>query len=195
MQDATKAPVGLQLDGTGFLNPRVRAPGRAGPCWPTALRRGNLPLPATTNRLTGRSAKVRSRLVGKIHNGRYIVIRHFVRGSVSGNMTRLEKQSSKNNPPGIHFVEEEFSMTEVARPLYRVCLMVVFAAAVLTSGCSKKPGISGTPPPATAAPSSPTITLSADPTSINKGDSSTLHWSSTNATQLTIAPDVGAVAP
>jgi peptidoglycan-associated lipoprotein len=39
------------------------------------------------------------------------------------------------------------------------------------------------------------VTLTADPTSINKGESSTLHWSSTNATQLTIAPEVGAVAP
>jgi peptidoglycan-associated lipoprotein len=39
------------------------------------------------------------------------------------------------------------------------------------------------------------VTLQASPTSINKGDSSTLSWSSTNATQLTIAPEVGAVAP
>src|ERR1700746_365098 len=86
-------------------------------------------------------------------------------------------------------------MTEVARPFYRICLTVAFAAAVLAAGCSKKPAISGTPPPPTAAPSTPTVTLTADPTSINKGDSATLHWSSTNATNLTIAPDVGAVAP
>ena len=86
-------------------------------------------------------------------------------------------------------------MTEVARPFYRVCLTVAFAAAVLAAGCSKKPVISGTPPPPTAAPSTPTVTLTADPTSVNKGDSATLHWSSTNATQLTIAPEVGAVAP
>jgi peptidoglycan-associated lipoprotein len=85
-------------------------------------------------------------------------------------------------------------MTEVARPLYRACLMVVFAAALFTAGCAKKPVISGTPPPPTAAPSTPTVTLTAEPTSINKGDSATLHWSSTNATQLTIAPEVGAVA-
>src|SRR5260370_29517893 len=86
-------------------------------------------------------------------------------------------------------------MTEVARPLYRACLTVAFAAAVLTAGRSKKPVISGNPPPPAAAPSTPTVTLTADPTSINKGESSTLHWSSTNATQLTIAPHVGAVAP
>jgi peptidoglycan-associated lipoprotein len=86
-------------------------------------------------------------------------------------------------------------MTEVARPFYRACLTVAFAAVVLTAGCSKKPVISGTPPPPAAPPSTPTVTLTADPTSINKGEFSTLHWSSTNATQLTIAPDVGAVAP
>src|SRR5229473_149791 len=31
------------------------------------------------------------------------------------------------------------------------------------------------------------------PATINKGDSSTLSWNSTDATQLSIAPDVGAV--
>lgn len=90
-------------------------------------------------------------------------------------------------------------MTEVARPLYkqmcRACLLIAFAAAALTVGCSKKP-VTSTPPPAPAAPPArPTVTLTADPTSINKGESATLRWSSTNATQLTIAPEVGAVAP
>jgi peptidoglycan-associated lipoprotein len=37
------------------------------------------------------------------------------------------------------------------------------------------------------------VTLQADPSSINKGDTATLSWSSTNATQLTITPDVGQV--
>jgi len=37
------------------------------------------------------------------------------------------------------------------------------------------------------------VTLQANPTSINKGESSTLSWTSTDATQLTIAPEVGAV--
>jgi peptidoglycan-associated lipoprotein len=39
------------------------------------------------------------------------------------------------------------------------------------------------------------VTLQANPTTINKGDATTLSWSSTNATQLTISPEVGAVAP
>src|SRR5215470_2995070 len=86
-------------------------------------------------------------------------------------------------------------MTEVARPLYRVCITLAFAAAVLTTGCSKKPiathEATPTPPPAAR----PTVTLTANPTTINKGESVTLNWSSTNATQLTISPEVGAVAP
>jgi peptidoglycan-associated lipoprotein len=86
-------------------------------------------------------------------------------------------------------------MSEVARPFYRACVLTAFAAAVLTVGCSKKP-VAQTPPASTPPPpSQPTVTLQADPTSINKGDTSTLRWSSTNATQLTISPEVGTVAP
>jgi peptidoglycan-associated lipoprotein len=65
---------------------------------------------------------------------------------------------------------------------------------MITAGC-KKP-IKETPPTAPPpAAARPTVTLQANPTSLNKGDSTTLSWSSTNATQLTIAPEVGAVAP
>ena len=86
-------------------------------------------------------------------------------------------------------------MTVVSRPLYRALLVAGLVATVFTAGCKKKP-VATTPPPAAApapAPAQPTVTLSADPTSINKGDSSTLSWTSTNATQLTIAPEVGTV--
>jgi peptidoglycan-associated lipoprotein len=86
-------------------------------------------------------------------------------------------------------------MTVVSRPLYRALLVAGLVATVFTAGCKKKP-VPATPPPAPApapAPAQPTVTLSADPTSINKGDSSTLSWTSTNATQLTIAPEVGTV--
>ena len=86
-------------------------------------------------------------------------------------------------------------MSEVARPFYRACVLTAFAAAALAVGCSKKP-VAQAPPAATPPPpSQPTVTLQADPTSINKGDTSTLRWSSTNATQLTISPEVGTVAP
>jgi peptidoglycan-associated lipoprotein len=90
-------------------------------------------------------------------------------------------------------------MTEVARPfyrqMYRAGLVLAFAAAALTVGCSKKPVVSHEPPAPAAPAARPTVTLTANPTSINKGDTVTLSWSSTNATQLTISPEVGAVAP
>ena len=44
-------------------------------------------------------------------------------------------------------------------------------------------------------PASPNVALSASPASAQAGQTVTLTWSSTNATQLTIAPDVGTVAP
>src|SRR5258706_14696206 len=87
------------------------------------------------------------------------------------------------------------AMTVVSRPLYRAVLVEGLVATVFTAGCKKKP-VARTPPHAPApapAPAQPTVTLSADPTSISKGDSSTLSWTSTNATQLTIAPEVGTV--
>lgn len=86
-------------------------------------------------------------------------------------------------------------MTEVARPFYRACLTLAFAAAALTAGCSKKPIATHEAPPPPPPAARPTVTLTATPTSINKGEAATLNWSSTNATQLTISPEVGAVAP
>jgi peptidoglycan-associated lipoprotein len=85
-------------------------------------------------------------------------------------------------------------MKKVSGPLFRAVLLTACAAALITAGC-KKP-VKETPPPAqTPPPARPTVTLQANPTSLNKGDATTLSWSSTNATQLSIAPEVGAVAP
>ena len=86
-------------------------------------------------------------------------------------------------------------MTEVARPFYRTCLIFAFAAAALTAGCGKKKPIARAPENTAPPASRPTVTLTANPTTINKGETVTLNWSSTNATQLTITPEVGAVAP
>src|SRR6267378_3581075 len=86
-------------------------------------------------------------------------------------------------------------MKKVSGPLFRVGLVTACVAALFAAGCAKpKPQ----PPPAQTAappPARPTVTLQANPTSLNKGDATTLSWSSTNATQLTIYPEVGAVAP
>jgi peptidoglycan-associated lipoprotein len=85
-------------------------------------------------------------------------------------------------------------MNLASRSLNRAGLLVMLAAAVFTVGCRPKPKPQPpTPPPQPPAAARPTVTLQASPTSINKGESVTLNWNSTDATQLTIAPDVGAV--
>ncbi len=85
-------------------------------------------------------------------------------------------------------------MTLASRSFRSSLIVAVGLAAVLTFGCKKppkaQPPAPAPPPPPAAAP---TVTLSANPASINKGDASTLSWTSTNATSVSIAPEVGAV--
>ena len=82
----------------------------------------------------------------------------------------------------------------VSRSLYRAALLVALSMIALTAGCHHKPPPPPPPPPVQApAPARPTVTLQASPSSINKGESATLSWNSTDATELTIAPEVGAV--
>lgn len=89
---------------------------------------------------------------------------------------------------------------QTASPLFRrgtVRSLFAFAllASVFTFGCHKTPPATKAPEaaPPPAPPAKPTVTLSADPSTINKGESSTLSWTTSNATQVTVAPDVGAV--
>src|SRR5256885_11693106 len=85
-------------------------------------------------------------------------------------------------------------MYSVSRSLYRAGFLVALAAAALTVGCGKKTVAPPPTPPAPApAPARPTVTLQASPSSVNAGESSTLSWNSTDATQLSIDPGVGAV--
>ena len=86
-------------------------------------------------------------------------------------------------------------MIEVSRSLYRAGLIAVLAASVFTFGCNKKPKQVSAPPSAPPPPAAaqPTVSLQASPTAVEKGDAATLSWTSTDATQLTIAPDVGTV--
>jgi peptidoglycan-associated lipoprotein len=80
------------------------------------------------------------------------------------------------------------------RSLYRAGLLTALAAIVFTVGCAKKQvAAPPPPPPPPPAPARPTVTLQASPGSVNKGESSTLSWNSTDATQLNIAPEVGPV--
>jgi peptidoglycan-associated lipoprotein len=86
-------------------------------------------------------------------------------------------------------------MIEVPRSLYRAGLIAVLAVSVFTVGCGKKVKTVSTPPSAPPPPAAaqPTVSLQASPTAVEKGDAATLSWTSTDATQLTIAPDVGTV--
>src|SRR2546427_13093204 len=85
-------------------------------------------------------------------------------------------------------------MRLVSRSHYRTGLIAALVAAAFTFGCAKKP-VAQTPAAPAPAPAAarPTVTLQASSTSINKGESSTLSWNSTDATELSIAPEVGAV--
>ncbi len=67
----------------------------------------------------------------------------------------------------------------------------LFVAVVLLGAVSCGGGSGG----GTQAPPPPTVTLQANPAFVSAGGSSTLTWTSTNATQLSISPGVGSVAP
>jgi len=59
----------------------------------------------------------------------------------------------------------------------------VLASLLLLASCSKKVAEVKTPEPPAAAP---TVSLSADPTSIQQGQSTTLSWQTTNANEISI---------
>jgi peptidoglycan-associated lipoprotein len=73
-------------------------------------------------------------------------------------------------------------------------LLGVATIFAFVGGCKKQVA---TAPPTHAAPApaaQPTVTLSASPSTINSGDSTTLSWTSTDATDADIEPGVGKVA-
>jgi peptidoglycan-associated lipoprotein len=82
------------------------------------------------------------------------------------------------------------------RPVVRFSVLSLSVLAVLIAGCNKKPPTAAppayTPPPAAAKP---TASISADRDSINTGESVKLTWTTTDATNVSIAPEVGAVTP
>lgn len=74
-------------------------------------------------------------------------------------------------------------------------LFGLFAFVSYFAGCKKH--VATQPPAAAPAPpaAQPTVTLNASPESVTPGQTSTLSWQSTNATDLDIEPEVGKVAP
>jgi peptidoglycan-associated lipoprotein len=85
-------------------------------------------------------------------------------------------------------------MIQPYRPYFRTLLISACALTLVAAGCNKKPQKAApstyTPPPAAVKP---TVSLSADKTTINPGESAKLTWTSTDANNISIAPEVGAV--
>jgi peptidoglycan-associated lipoprotein len=76
-------------------------------------------------------------------------------------------------------------------------LFGMLLAVVVFGAACKKPVVQAPPPPppAAAPPAArPTVTLEASPTLIQKGETATLTWSSTNATSLSLSPGGGSVS-
>jgi peptidoglycan-associated lipoprotein len=86
-------------------------------------------------------------------------------------------------------------MVKIPHARYRTLFVALLAVTVFGWGCHKP--APAPPPPAAPAPppAKPTVTLQASPSSIQKGESVTLTWSSTNATELKLEPALGTVAP
>ncbi len=76
--------------------------------------------------------------------------------------------------------------------------IAIMALAMFGVACKSKPQQAPTPPvesrPAPPPPR-PTVTLQASQTFIQRGESLTLNWSSTDATELVLTPGVGRVSP
>ncbi len=63
---------------------------------------------------------------------------------------------------------------------------MLFMAAMLLSGCAKKPNAAKVVPPPPPQPSAPTVTLTADPQSVEKGQAVELSWHTQDATQIVL---------
>jgi len=85
-------------------------------------------------------------------------------------------------------------MIQNRHPLYRTLLLSFCFLALFIGACNKKPVKAPEPAPTPPPPAAkPTASISADRTSIQKGESVRLTWTTTDATNVSIAPEVGAV--
>ncbi|MGH9395687.1 MAG: peptidoglycan-associated lipoprotein Pal [Terriglobia bacterium] len=75
-----------------------------------------------------------------------------------------------------------------------LAVLVGLLGVILLAGACHKKKIAAPPPPAPPPKAAaPTVTLSAEPSTIEKGQSSTLSWTSTNGTTMDVQPGVGSV--
>lgn len=85
-------------------------------------------------------------------------------------------------------------MTHRYRLVSRALLISACSVFIFVAGCHKKPPVApAAPPPPPPPAAKPTASLSADRTAITKGESLKLSWTTTDATNVSIAPEVGAV--
>ena len=71
-------------------------------------------------------------------------------------------------------------------------LIGMLGVVLLVVGCHRQQVASAPPPPPPPRPA-PTVVLTAEPTTVEKGQSVALNWSSQNATDLDLQPEVGKV--
>lgn len=72
-------------------------------------------------------------------------------------------------------------------------LLSILGMVFLLASCHKKKVTPPPPPPPPAAAPAPTVSLNAEPDTIQKGESSTLSWTSEHATELDLEPNIGSV--
>lgn len=72
-------------------------------------------------------------------------------------------------------------------------LVGILGVVLLAGACHKKQVAAPPPPPPPPPPAAPTVTLTAEPSTIEKGQSVTLSWTSEHATDLELQPGVGKV--
>lgn len=79
--------------------------------------------------------------------------------------------------------------------LSRASVILCLLLLMLAGGCKKKAPVAPPPPPPPPPPAAaPTATLSASPTTIERGQSSTLSWTTTGSTGVSIDQGIGDVS-
>jgi peptidoglycan-associated lipoprotein len=96
------------------------------------------------------------------------------------------------------FYEEKEAKSPMVFKRKFALLMFGAYLALFVAGCKKEPpppppAPPPPPPPVAPAPPMPTVTLSAEPSSIERGKSATLKWSSSNATSASLNQGIGTV--
>jgi peptidoglycan-associated lipoprotein len=94
-------------------------------------------------------------------------------------------------------MESSTESTSNSSPLRKSALILFVAGLTIFAGACKKKvaAVPPAPAPPAAAPAAPTVKLTASPDFITAGQSSTLSWTSENATKLDLEPGVGSVQP